>query len=338
MEIRENYPLRDLNTFHIDAAARYFTKVSNDDELRTVINDPLLGKQNKFVLGGGSNILFTSAFPGLVIKNDYTGMSLTGEDADHYYVRSGAGEVWHSFVMFCIRNNYAGIENLSLIPGSVGAGPIQNIGAYGVELKDVFYSLTAMDLTTGETKTLFAADCRFGYRNSIFKNELKDRMVITSVTLRLNKVPVFNTSYGAIEQELVRMGVKDLSIAAISEAVCYIRRSKLPDPDVLGNCGSFFKNPEIDRDRFNHLKASFPAMVGYDLPAGKVKVAAGWLIEQCGWKGKRVGHTGSHKDQALVLVNYGDATGQEILKLSKDIQQSVIDKFGIPIDAEVNIL
>ena len=338
MEVKENYTLKNLNTFHLEVKAKLFTEASRNEDILAIIDDQNLAGENKFVLGGGSNIVFTSDYDGLVIKNNFTGISLVGEDSTSFFVKSGAGIEWHVFVMYCIDHNYAGIENLSLIPGSVGAGPIQNIGAYGVELKDVFHELTAIDLKNGDVKVFNLADCQFGYRNSIFKNTYRNRLIITSVTFRLLKEPGFNTSYGAIEQELQRMQVTKKTIRAISEAVCYIRRSKLPNPEVLGNCGSFFKNPEIENEKYLKLKNNFPGLVGYNLPDGRVKLAAGWLIEQCGWKGKRVGNTGSHKDQALVLVNYGGATGLEIVNLSKEIQASVKEKFGVDIEAEVNIL
>lgn len=338
IEIKENYGLQELNTFHLDIHAKYFVVVNNHEEFHALMELDTFKKEHKFILGGGSNILFTGDYNGLIIKNNFSGIEQVGEDKNHFYVKSGAGEVWHQFVLYCISKNYAGVENLSLIPGSVGAGPIQNIGAYGVELKDVFHELSATDLNTGEEKIFDAVSCKFGYRNSIFKNELKNNLIITSVTFRLNKQPVFNTSYGAIEQELQKMQVKEKNIHAISEAVCRIRKSKLPDPALLGNCGSFFKNPEIEQSLFQQLKISFPSMPGYEVPDGRIKIAAGWLIEQCGWKGKKVGHTGSHKDQALVLVNYGGASGKEIVQLSADIQNSVLDKFGINLEAEVNIL
>jgi len=338
MEIKENHSLLNLNTFHLNVNARLFTEIKELKDIEMILGDDQLSRQDKFILGGGSNILFTQDFDGLVIRNNFTGITLTDEDRDFFYVTSGAGVVWHDLVMHCIGNGYAGIENLSLIPGSVGAGPIQNIGAYGVEIKDVFHSLTATSLETGKSAVFHPDECRFAYRNSIFKNELKNRMIITSVTLRLSRKPVFNTSYGAIEQELERMGVKEKSIQSISEAVCNIRRSKLPDPAVLGNCGSFFKNPEVGREVYENLKTMFPKIPGYDAGMDKVKLAAGWLIEQCGWKGKRVGNTGSHKDQALVLVNYGGASGKEIEALSKEIRASVKEKFDVDLEAEVNIL
>ncbi len=338
MEILENHSLLPLNTFHLDVAARYYAEAGSEEALHAILQEPSLSGQIKLVLGGGSNILFTQDYPGLVIRNTFRGIRVAEEDSRFAFVQSGAGEAWHDLVLFCIGLNLGGIENLSLIPGSAGAGPIQNIGAYGVELKDVFHELTAIDLKNGEPAVFSNTECRFGYRNSIFKNECRNRYIITSVTLKLSKNPVLNTAYGAIEDELRRMQVKDKTIQAVSEAVCNIRRSKLPDPAVLGNCGSFFKNPEVDREQFLALKQTSPTLPGYDTVPGKVKLAAGWLIEQCGWKGKQVGHTGSHKDQALVLVNYGGATGKEVVELAGSIRQSVKDKFGVDIEPEVNII
>ncbi|HKR07058.1 MAG TPA: UDP-N-acetylmuramate dehydrogenase, partial [Bacteroidia bacterium] len=286
----------------------------------------------------GSNVLFTKDFAGLVIKNYIRGINVIEENENTILVKSGAGEVWHDLVLWGLEKNAGGIENLSLIPGCVGAGPIQNIGAYGVEIKNVFEGLEAVHIYSGETRKFNFDDCRFGYRDSVFKNELKDQFVITSVTLRLNKHPVFNTSYGAIEAELERMGIKKLSVKSISDAVIRIRRSKLPDPAVIGNAGSFFKNPEVTKEKYLQLKSSAEKIAAYDLPNGNVKLAAGWLIEQCGWKGKVVGNTGSHKDQALVLVNYGNASGKEIFGLATEIQRSVKEKFGVEIEKEVNVI
>lgn len=338
MLVHENYSLKSLNTFHLDIRARYFSEISEVQTLLEILQTNDLKYQKLLILGGGSNILFTGDYDGLVLHNTMKGYEVLEEDDHHAYVKCGGGEVWHQFVLQCIDRGFAGVENLSLIPGTVGAGPIQNIGAYGVELKDVFHELTTIELRSGEPRTFSHADCHFGYRNSIFKNEFKNRVFITSVTFKLNKKPSFNTSYGAIEHELSRMQVKEKSIKSISDAVCNIRRSKLPDPDLLGNCGSFFKNPEVSKDFYMILKDQHSSLVGYDTPSGKVKLAAGWLIEQCGWKGKRVGNTGSHKDQALVLVNYGEANAMEIVNLSKDIQASVKEKFGVGLEAEVNLI
>jgi UDP-N-acetylmuramate dehydrogenase len=260
------------------------------------------------------------------------------EDENYYYIKAGAGENWHQFVMYCIGQQYAGIENLALIPGNVGASPMQNIGAYGVEIKDAFHSLEAYHLFDQERVVFSKEDCAFGYRESVFKNKYKNKFIITSVTYRLKKKPDFNISYGAIEQELKNMGVKDVSLASIADAVINIRRSKLPDPAVIGNAGSFFKNPEIAAEHYSQLKNDFPLIVGYPLENGNVKIAAGWLIEQCGWKGFRIGDTGCHDKQALVLVNYGNAKGEEIYGLSQDIMDSVKNKYGINLEREVNIV
>ena len=295
-------------------------------------------------LGGGSNILFTKNFDGLVLKNELKGIELVKEDEHHVYIKAAAGENWHQFVLHCINNDWAGVENLSLIPGNVGAGPMQNIGAYGVEIKDVFYSLEAFHLKEKKTVQFNIDDCAFGYRESVFKKKYKNEFVITSVVFRLNKQPKFNTSYGAIEQELEKMGVKQLSIKVISDAVISIRSSKLPNPEQIGNAGSFFKNPEIESAAFNLLHSKFPGIVGYKLHNDNVKLAAGWLIEQCGpqesvtWKGYREGDAGCHARQALVLVNYGNATGEEIYALSEKIIESVKENFSVSLEREVNII
>jgi len=288
------------------------------------------------ILGGGSNILLTRDIDGLVLKNEIRGVGVVHEDEEHVYVRVGAGEVWHPFVLYCLERDWAGVENLSLIPGSVGAAPMQNIGAYGVEIRDVFHELEAYVIDEQRVYTFSANDCEFGYRESIFKGKYKDRVVILSVTFRLNKKPVFHTSYGDIRNELERMGVKDLNIRAVSQAVISIRQSKLPDPAKIGNAGSFFKNPTVSKEKFEALQVEFPAIVAYPRPVG-LKLAAGWLIEQCGWKGFRRGDAGCHGKQALVLVNYGNATGREIYDLSEEILFSVNEKFGVLLEREVNI-
>lgn len=338
MTVLENYSLKKLNTFGIDASADYFVECSSVSDLRAVLSDSKFNPLPKLILGGGSNLLFTKDFKGLVIKNNLKGIELVNEDADFYYVRSAAGEVWHEFVMHCIDHNYAGLENLSLIPGNVGASPMQNIGAYGVEIKDRFYELEALRISDQSVHIFGKADCHFGYRESVFKRALKDQFIITSVTFQLLKKPELNTSYGAIEKELEVMGIKEVTIRAISKAVCNIRSSKLPNPAEIGNAGSFFKNPEITKEKFEALKNEFPAVVGYDLENGNVKLAAGWLIEQCGWKGKTIGDAGVHKLQALVLVNYDKAKGSEIYDLSTQILASVKEKFGVDLEREVNII
>jgi UDP-N-acetylmuramate dehydrogenase len=339
MKIHSNYSLRHLNTFGIESVARQFAEAQTAEEVRECLSLEACKTLPKFILGGGSNLLFTKPeLNAFVIKNNIRGIRLLREDKDHVYVQSGAGENWHSFVLHCIANNYAGLENLSLIPGNAGAGPMQNIGAYGVELKDVFYELEAIHKKELTLRTFNREECRFGYRESVFKKALKDEYVITSVTFRLNKIPHFNVSYGAIEKELERMGIQELSIAAVSQAVIHIRQSKLPDPAVIGNAGSFFKNPEIPSEQYKSLQTRFPEMVAYPLDNGHVKLAAGWLIEQCGWKGKTVGDAGVHKLQALVLVNCGNATGKEIYDLSEQVLNSVNQKFGVTLEREVNII
>ncbi len=343
MQVQENISLKPYNTFGIDAKAREFLRFhSVKDLLDATTSIPItIGiklQTSNLILGGGSNILFTKDFDGLVLKNEIDGIEKIKEDENYVYIKCGAGVNWHQFVLHCIENNWAGLENLSLIPGCVGASPMQNIGAYGVEIKDVFHELTAFHLEEKGNYTFKLKDCEFGYRESIFKRKYKDQFVIVDVTYRLGKQPQFNTSYGAIEQELEKMGVKELSIQAISQAVINIRSSKLPDPKDIGNAGSFFKNPLVAGEKFLQLKQQFENIVGYENAGGTVKLAAGWLIEQCGWKGFRSGDAGVHAKQALVLVNYGNAGGDEIFALSEKIMDSVVSKFGVQLEREVNII
>jgi UDP-N-acetylmuramate dehydrogenase len=341
MIIQENISLHPYNTFHIDAKTRYFATFNNADELIELITTNLpAGRQatNCLILGGGSNLLFKSDYDGLVLKNEISGIEKVKEDANHVYVKVGAGENWHRFVLYCIDNGLAGVENLALIPGNVGASPMQNIGAYGVEIKEVFHDLEALHLKDKSVHTFSLQDCEFGYRESVFKRKYKNEFAILNVTYRLNKHPKYNTSYGAIEQELERMGIKELSIAAIAQAVINIRSSKLPDPNEIGNAGSFFKNPTVPLAFFESLKKQFPSIVAYKVGDDMVKLAAGWLIEQCGWKGIRKGDAGCHAKQALVLVNYGNATGQEVYDLSEEILRSVEAKFSVLLEREVNII
>lgn len=342
MNIQENLSLKKYNTFGIDATAKYFVDFHSVEELQESLEFKKLSTVNSqlstLILGGGSNILFTKDVDGLVLKNELKGIEVIREVGDEVHIKAGAGENWHQFVLYCLQNNLAGVENLSLIPGNVGASPMQNIGAYGVEIKDVFHSLEAFHIKDKKIVTFNLQDCEFGYRESVFKGKYKNDFVITSVTYRLSKTPQFNISYGAIRQELDAMQIKELSIQAISRAVINIRSSKLPDPAVIGNAGSFFKNPEVSKGDFEKLKDKFPAIVGYDLENGNIKLAAGWLIEQCGWKGYRRGDAGCHGMQALVLVNYGKATGEEVYSLSQEIIQSVKDRFGVLLHREVNII
>ena len=337
--IEENISLKPYNTFGIDALAKGFAAFSTLQQLQQIFEwSHKSNFKKQLVLGGGSNILLTGDFDGLVLKNEVSGIEVVDEDADFIYVKGGAGEVWHHFVLHCLQKEYAGIENLSLIPGNIGASPMQNIGAYGVEIKDVFHQLEAYHIGDKAVQTFNTEDCHFGYRESVFKNIYKGQFVILTVTYRLRKKPVFNTSYGAIQQELDKMGVKDLSIQAISQAVINIRSSKLPDWKLIGNAGSFFKNPTVDDMVAQKLKETFPNLVSFPFETGKTKLAAGWLIEQCGWKGYRKGDAGCYDKQALVLVNYGHASGAEIYNISEQIIQSVYEKFGVTLEREVNII
>ena len=336
MLLQENISLKPYNTFGIDVKARYFATFNDIEELAETLN--LKSQISNLIVGGGSNILLTKDYDGLVLKNEIRGIVELHEDSEYVYVKAGAGENWHQFVLYCIERNWAGVENLSLIPGNVGASPMQNIGAYGVEIDDVFWDLEAFHKKDKKVVTFTPGDCEFGYRQSVFKEKFKDQFVILNVTFQLRKKPRFNTSYGAIEQELQRMGVRELSLKAISAAVINIRNSKLPNPGEIGNAGSFFKNPSVTNEQFVSLKARFENMAGHENIDGTVKLAAGWLIEQCGWKGYRKGDAGCHAKQALVLVNYGNATGTEIYNLSEEIIQSVKEKFGITLEREVNII
>lgn len=338
MKLQTQVSLKPYNTFGIDAVADYLVEVHTVEEIREVLANERLKALPRLILGGGSNVLLAGDYHGLVILNRLKGIERLHEDPYHVWIKASGGEVWHQVVLYAIANNLAGIENLSLIPGSVGAAPMQNIGAYGVELVSVFDSLEALNLQTGEVEVFDAEACQFGYRESVFKTSLRGQYFILSVTLRLNKSPKFQVNYGDIKQTLADMRVYELSIKAVSDAVIKIRQSKLPDPNELGNAGSFFKNPEIPQAQYDELQEKYPLMPSYPTQPGMVKVPAGWLIEQCGWKGKRVGNTGSHARQALVLVNYGNATGHEVWALAQHIKQSVKDKFDIDINPEVNVV
>ncbi|MCB9283612.1 MAG: UDP-N-acetylmuramate dehydrogenase [Lewinellaceae bacterium] len=335
MDLFTNHSLTPHHTFGLEVRTAFFVEIKTEEELRQALSQctpPAL------LLGGGSNILFTRDWPGTVVHMQLKGREVISEKEGTVLIAAGAGENWHDLVLWTLDQNLGGIENLSLIPGSAGAAPIQNIGAYGVELTDVFDHLEAMDLQTGEIHTFDREACRFGYRDSIFKNELKGRYAIIRVFLRLQKDPVVNTGYGAIREVLVQKGIDQPTIRDVSEAVIGIRRSKLPDPAVLGNAGSFFKNPEVEAGQLKMLLTEFPNIVHYPLPGGRAKIPAGWLIEQAGWKGKRVGNTGCHAQQALVLVNYGGATGDEVWAHAQTVARSVKEKFGVELTAEVNIL
>lgn len=337
MKIQSNFSLKNYNTFGIEAKAKQFVAVHNLDELKKVLHENQ--NETKFLLGGGSNMLLTQDIDALVIHIDLKGKKIIKEDDDFVWVESQAGEVWHEFVLWTIDQNFGGLENMSLIPGNVGTTPVQNIGAYGAEIKDTFVSCDAMNIKTQEMKTFTKDECKFGYRESIFKHEAKDKFIITSVIFKLKKHNHdINIGYGDIQSELAKNEINNPTIKDVSNAVIAIRNTKLPNPKELGNSGSFFKNPVISRELFVKVQAKFPEVKHFEVSPTEVKVPAGWLIENAGLKGYRNGDAGVHKNQALVLVNYGNASGQDILNLSKYIQKTVFDKYGIAIEAEVNVI
>lgn len=347
MEIIRHYPLKKCNTFGIEVFADAFAEVQTTGELLDILSSGSVQSRKLLFLGGGSNILFLGDFKGMVVKIGMKGLEIIAEDDDIVRIRVAAGEDWDGLAGYCAGKGWGGLENLSGIPGQTGSSPIQNIGAYGTELKDHFISLEAINTCNGELTRYDREQCRFGYRDSIFKRALKGRMVITHVVLELRKKPEFNLSYQALRQHLSALPDNGLSVMKVREAVLAIRASKLPDPKTLGNAGSFFKNPVVSREKLDQLKERFPAIVYFDAPAlasasvdaGRpIKLAAGWLIEQCGWRGHRKGDAGVHKDQALVLVNHGHATGLEIMSLSEDIRKSVMQKFGVELEREVNVI
>jgi UDP-N-acetylmuramate dehydrogenase len=339
MTIQQNVDLLRFNTFGIQAKAKYFTTIKAVDEAKQLFASEIFKREKYFILGGGSNVLLTKDFDGLVIKVELFGKDILQEDDASITLRVGAGENWHAFVMYCVERNYGGLENLSLIPGTVGAAPMQNIGAYGVEIKKNILGVEAVDISTGDVRYFGNEACRFGYRESIFKQELKDKFLISSVTLKLTKKNHhFNISYGAIEETLKQLGSHTLSIKAISDAVIHIRSHKLPDPSRIGNAGSFFKNPSIQADLMDSIKKDYPSIPSYPSTDGLVKIPAAWLIEQCGWKGKTFDNVGVHQHQALVLVNYGGGKGEKIWELAMKIKESVKEKFNIALQPEVNVI
>lgn len=339
MIIQENISLKQFNTFGLDAEAKYFGEFTSIGELQSFLLSDESDKNDLMILGGGSNILLTGNFEGLVLRNQILEKRIVKDDDDYVWVKAGGGENWHEFVLYAIDNNWGGIENLSLIPGTVGAAPMQNIGAYGVEIKGVFEYLEAVNIKDGQVAQFDKDQCQFGYRESIFKTSLKGQYIITHVVFKLSKNNHnINTSYGAIQDTLSKAGIEKPTIKDVSNAVVEIRQSKLPDPREIGNAGSFFKNPTIEKIDFEGLKAEFPTIPGYEQPGDMVKVPAGWLIEQCGWKGYRHEDIGVHKNQALVLVNYGQGSGNALKKLSEEVKKSVGDKFGIELTTEVNII
>ncbi|MGE8434384.1 UDP-N-acetylmuramate dehydrogenase [Chryseobacterium joostei] len=337
--MQENFSLKPYNTFGVDAKSKYFIEINNIEELKDALSFSKAKSLPLLLLGGGSNILLTKDFDGLTIKLNLKGISEENLNENEVLVTAKAGENWHEFVLDCLGKNYGGLENLSLIPGNVGTSPMQNIGAYGTEIKDVFVSCKVLDLENLELKTFNLEECRFGYRDSIFKQEGKGRYIILEVTFKLTKKDHhIKTEYGAITSELKNMGIEQPTIQDVSKAVISIRQSKLPDPKEIGNAGSFFKNPTIPLVQFEALQQRFENIQGY--PNGdRVKVPAGWLIEQCGWKGKQIGNVASHKLQSLVIINAtGTATGKEIFDFSTEIINSVKEKFGIELEREVNII
>ena len=330
-----NIDLKNFTTFGVSANAKKFATFSTEEEARNLTKN---NNEALLILGGGSNVLLTQDFNGLVLKNEIKGISIIEKNNVSIVLKVGAGEEWHNFVLHTIENGYFGIENMSLIPGSVGASPMQNIGAYGVEIKDVFEKLEALEIETGEIHTFTKEACAFGYRESVFKHALKGKFIITHVYFHLSLVEKISTKYGAIEQELLKNGISNPTSKDVSNAVIAIRSSKLPNPKDLGNAGSFFKNPVVPIKLYNKIRETFSDAPSYPIDENSVKVPAGWLIESAGWKGKKVGACGVHVNQALVLVNYGGASGNDILNLSTEIIENVYQKFGIVLEREVNIL
>lgn len=358
MDISVNFSLKNFNTFGIDAKAKYFAEVTSVQEIQEFIADNYLKNNLKLILGEGSNILLTKDIDGVVLKINNKGIELVAEDDDYYYVKAEAGEIWDDFVNYCVSSNYAGVENLSYIPGTVGAAPIQNIGAYGVELKNIFFELSAININTKKIETFGKNTCEFGYRESIFKKQ-KNKYIILSVIFRLFKEQKFILNYPDLKEKIKKLKIQnsEFKISIIRQAIYNLRRRKLPDPSILGNAGSFFKNPIVSQDFYNELKQKFHEIIEvhsqpltlevstFSAPnergqegAGTIKLSAAWLIEQCGWKGKRLGEASVYDKHSLILVNYGNATGQDILHLAKEIQKSVYEKFNIKLEFEVNLV
>ncbi|MCH8325434.1 MAG: UDP-N-acetylmuramate dehydrogenase [Bacteroidetes bacterium] len=337
MQIQENISLKKYNTFGIDVKARYFIELKNEEQIEEIFSSEV-NSEKRFILGGGSNVLFTKNYEGLILKNSISGINKLTEDSNEVIIEAGAGVIWQDLVNYCVKNKYWGIENLSLIPGTVGAAPIQNIGAYGQELKNIFLNLNGFDLLEKVKRNYNNEDCQFGYRDSIFKNSLKGFFLITSVQLKLSKRANPILSYQPVMDEIDKRNINNSTIAQISDMICDIRKSKLPDPNEIGNAGSFFKNPEISENTFEHLKKEFKDINSYKTESGVVKISAGWLIEKCGWKGKRKGDVASFEKQALILVNYGNATGKEVLDFAEEVKKTVKEKFGILLIEEINII
>jgi UDP-N-acetylmuramate dehydrogenase len=338
MNIIKNISLKNYNTFGIDIKAKYFVEIYSEDDLINIYTSELFSELQKLIIGNGSNILFTKDFDGIVIKNSIPGIKILNEDDRNVIVEAGAGVIWDDLVQYCVNKNFGGIENLSLIPGTVGAAPIQNIGAYGQELKDTLYKLAGFFVDRYNSKIFTNSECNFSYRSSIFKNELKEKFIITSVVLKLDKNPVVNTSYKGIEDELDKIDITNVNIKDVRNSVINLRKKKLPDPDELSNAGSFFKNPVITNDKLLEMKKEYADLNYFPADDDQIKISAAWLIEQCGWKGEKTGNVGTYTKQALVIVNYSDARGIEILELAEKINKSVNSKFGITLENEVEIL
>jgi UDP-N-acetylmuramate dehydrogenase len=338
MQIHHNHSLKKINTFRVDAKAKLFVEIFSEEELRKILTDTMFKSERKVIIGGGSNILFTKDFEGLIIKVSISGIKVIDEDNDSVLVEAGAGVIWDELVKYCVERNYGGIENLALIPGTVGASPIQNIGAYGQELAYTFVSLNGVFIETGEQRTFSKNECKFSYRSSIFKEELKNKFIVTSVRLNFKKNPKPNVTYKALSDYLAKNGIRNPTIKEVSSAVAEIRKSKLPDPLKVGNAGSFFKNPVVGEGSFRKLKTEYSSIFSFPSESGQIKIPAGWLIEKCGWKGKRVGDVGTSPDHALVICNFGNASGMEILEFAMRIKEEVTNKFEIILEEEVNIL
>ena len=338
MNVLENYPLKKLNTFGINVKSKYLVEVNSTEEILEIIQSGKFKNLKKLVLGGGSNVLFTKDYNGLIILNKIKGKKVTYQDADSVKLLVGAGENWHELVMYTVEKGWGGIENLSLIPGNTGTAPMQNIGAYGVEIKDTFVELEALEISTGKIEKFNKEKCKFAYRESIFKNEKKNQYIILNITLELNKNPKLSVNYGEIKNDLKNKNIHLPTIKDVSEAIISIRKRKLPDPKKIGNSGSFFKNPVVNFNKLKKLKEKHPNIVNYPINKNEFKIAAGWMIEKAGWKGKTINNYGVHKNQSLVLVNYGDAKGIEIYNLSKKIIVDIEEKFGISLVREVNII
>ena len=338
MNIIENYPLLKLNTFGVDVKAKYFVSINTINELIEVIKTNVFKDLQLLILGGGSNILFTKDFDGLVILNNIKGKEIIDQNQQSIFLKIGAGENWHELVMYCVDNGWGGIENLSLIPGNTGTAPMQNIGAYGVEIKETFVELEALEISSGKIVKFNNSDCEFGYRESVFKNKIKNQYIILNITLELMKNPVININYGDVKAILETQNIKNPAIKEVSNAIISIRQSKLPDPKKIGNSGSFFKNPIVSLNQLELIKKKYPNVVNYEINENEFKIAAGWLIERAGWRGKKFNNYGVHEKQALVLVNYGLANGMEIFDLSEKIILDIKDKFGITLEREVNII